>query len=88
MQSPHQAAQFAWFATLVCKWRRSPTIRDAIDGLTRHPPDRVQSSSSARMAGNTQLVWLTAAPDAEPQEGHASCIATLVLGRKSEADEE
>ena len=38
-----------------------PTIRDAIDGLTRHPPDRVQSSSSARMAGNTQLVWLTAA---------------------------
>ena len=52
--SPHQAAQFAWFATLVCKWR--PTIRDAIDGMTRHAPDRVQSSSSARMAGNTQLV--------------------------------
>ena len=54
--SPHQPAQFAWFATLVCKWRRSPTIRDAIDGLTRHAADRVQSSSRARMAGNTQLV--------------------------------
>lgn len=26
--------------------------------------------------------------DAELQEGQASCIATLVLGRKSEADEE
>jgi hypothetical protein len=46
------------------------TIHDAIDGLTRRTS-----------AVEQQRAYL----DAVPQEGHASCIATLVLGRKSQA---